>query len=357
MTASRRNRAHFDRAVRCGRVHAFHRGADNFWGLITCGLVALWALVTMIPVMDGNWRLKAGFVAVSFAAAFVALWPTLRGRHERQAQVPLVLQGPHSLRHRPGGSTSGAACGSSTRSRSRRRSATSATTSPTTCAQELATIYQMHTGEGLVTRDEIAKLEDKVHVSNPKEEPQIVRVTFKDPADINKLDDRYQKRFATELIQQRGPGANVITYKIRTEVETSIRDKAVSQAKDTINKRVDELGLREASVTTRDEDIIIEVPGENKAAFEEIKDIIRRTARLEFKMVDVVGQRDFFSKYKEADNCKAGDANCLPPSQGFAIFEAGHEPDGVPGAHHASRRRSFTFSVRKKRRSSNATSD
>jgi hypothetical protein len=32
-------------------------------------------------------------------------------------------------------------------------------------------------------------------------------------------------------------------------------------------RTIDELGLREASVTTRDEDIIVEVPGENKAAF------------------------------------------------------------------------------------------
>ncbi len=308
--------------------YAFHRGADNFWGVITCGLVAIWALVSMLPVMDSTWRLKLGFVIVTFAAAFVALWPTLDSVTSGKLKCPWYFKDHIHFAIAPGLDLRGGLrlvytveVEEAIRDKRDRYA--------DDMRQELATTYQMHSGEGQVTRDELTKLDDKVHVSNPSAEPSIVRVTFKDVADINKLDERYQKRFAQELIQSRGPGANVVTYKIRTEVETAIRDKAVSQAKDTINKRVDELGLREASVTTRDEDIVIEVPGENKAAFEEIKDIIRRTARLEFKMVDVVGQRDFFSKYKEADNCRAGDTNCLPANQGFAIFEA-DEPDG-PG--------------------------
>ena len=58
-------------------AYAFHRGADNFWGVVTCGLIAVWALFSMLPVMDSGWRLKVGFVAVTFCAGFVALWPTL----------------------------------------------------------------------------------------------------------------------------------------------------------------------------------------------------------------------------------------------------------------------------------------
>ncbi len=325
MNSSRRN-ALIVIALCAAGAYAFHRGADNFWGVITCGLVAVWALFSMLPVMDSTWRLKVGFVAVTACAAFIALWPTLDNVTDGKLKCPWYVRSHITFGIAPGLDLRGGLrlvytveVEEAIRDKTLRYA--------DDMRQELATIYGFHSGEGLVTRDELNKLEDKVHVSSP--ENNIVRVTFKDPADISKLDERYQKRFATELIQQRGPGENVITFKIRTEVETSIRDKAVSQAKDTVNKRVDELGLREASVTTRDEDIIVEVPGENKAAFEEIKDIIRRTARLEFKMVDVVGQRDFFSRYKEADNCKAGDSNCLPANQGFAIYES-DEPDG-PG--------------------------
>ena len=49
---------------------------------------------------------------------------------------------------------------------------------------------------------------------------------------------------------------------------------------------MDELGLREAAVSTRDEDIVIEVPGEDEKSFAHIRDIISQTARLEFKLLD-----------------------------------------------------------------------
>jgi len=48
----------------------------------------------------------------------------------------------------------------------------------------------------------------------------------------------------------------------------------------------------EAAVSTRDEDIIIEVPGEDEASFRNIRDIIGQTARLEFKLLD--DETDFF---------------------------------------------------------------
>ncbi len=307
-------------------AYAFHRGADNFWGVVSCGLIAVWALFSMLPVMDSAWRLKVGFVAVTFCAGFVALWPTLENATDGKLKCPWYFKSHITFGIAPGLDLRGGLrlvytveVEEAIRDKTLRYA--------DDMRSELATIYGAHSGEGMVTRDELNKLDDKVKVNSP--ENNIVRVTFKDKADISKLDERYQKRFATELIMSRGPGENVVTFKIRTEVETQIRDKAVNQAKDTINKRVDELGLREASVTTRDEDIIVEVPGENQAAFDKIKDTIRKTARLEFKMVDVVGQRDFFSKYKEADQCKSGDVNCLPANQGFAIYES-DEPDG-PG--------------------------
>ena len=52
------------------------------------------------------------------------------------------------------------------------------------------------------------------------------------------------------------------------------------------------MGLREASVSSREEDIIIEVPGQDEESFKEIRDIISQTARLEFKLLD--DDTDFF---------------------------------------------------------------
>ncbi|HSQ66721.1 MAG TPA: protein translocase subunit SecD [Polyangiaceae bacterium] len=325
MTSSRRN-ALILIAVAIAGAYAFHRGADNFWGVVVCGLVVVWALFSMLPVMDSTWRLKVGFVAVTFVAGFIALWPTLDTATDGKLKCPSYVRNHITFGIAPGLDLRGGlrlvyTVEVEEAIRDKRDNYAN------DMRNELATIYGFHSGEGLVTRDQLAKLDEKVHVSMP--ESNTIRLKFTDPNDVNKLDERYQKKFATELSMQRGPGEGAVTFKIRTEVESSIREKAVSQAKDTVNKRVDELGLREASVTTRDEDIIVEVPGENQAAFDEIKDIIRRTARLEFKMVDEAGARDFFGRYKEADDCKPGDPYCLPPNQGFAVYDE-DAPDG-PG--------------------------
>jgi preprotein translocase subunit SecD len=108
-----------------------------------------------------------------------------------------------------------------------------------------------------------------------------------------------------------------VSFKVLNEVEGALRDRAVAQAKKTIENRIDELGLREAAVSTRDEDIIIEVPGEDESTFNDIKDTIARTARLEFKMCD--DEANFFEKL---------DPKSLP--QGIAIVHE-HAPIG-PGA-------------------------
>ena len=65
------------------------------------------------------------------------------------------------------------------------------------------------------------------------------------------------------------------------------------------------LGLRPLREMERSAELIAagnlteRVPGENEKTFNDIKEIIRRTARLEFKMVDDVG--DFFGKIKDEE--------------------------------------------------------
>jgi preprotein translocase subunit SecD len=79
---------------------------------------------------------------------------------------------------------------------------------------------------------------------------------------------------------------------MKSQSETAIRERAVGQAREIILRRVDELGLREAAVSTRDEDIIVEVPGEDQKAFDSIREIISQTARLEFKLL--ADDEDYF---------------------------------------------------------------
>jgi preprotein translocase subunit SecD len=288
MTTSQRNSL-IVAAASAGGGYLFYR-ADNFWGLVVMGLTVVWALIAALPIMDSGWRLKVGFVAAILFGSLVSLWPTFEqlshGRIKAPAYVKeritfgvvkgLDLQGGMRLVYTV--EVEEALRDKADKFADEMR-------------QELATALKIHTGEGLLKREELSQLDEKVHIYRP--ETAVLLIKFKDPADVKLVDDRFQKKFANELAQIKGKEGEVV-FKIRAEVETQTRDRAVAQAKDTVNRRVDELGLREPSITTRDEDIIIEVPGSNEAQFKEIEEIIAKTARLEFKMVD--DEADFFGK-------------------------------------------------------------
>jgi preprotein translocase subunit SecD len=315
---------------------------DNFWGLLVAVLVVLWAGVMLLPVMDDSWRLKVGFVAAIFVGACVALWPTVDGVLP-SADAPLAGL--------PGWLTPVAAAARAVGSRLHcpayiKDNVTFAIAPGLDLSgglrlvytvevdeairdkrdhfademrQELATSFGFHSGEGRVTREELSKLDAKLRVAQP--ETAIIRLKFTDKSDKSKVDDRFAKKFLSELSETPGPADDEITFRIRADVESQIRDRAVAQAKDTVSRRVDELGLREASVTTRDEDIIVEVPGSNEESFREIKDTIRRTARLEFKMVDDSGSEKVFG----APALKPDD---LPEGDGMASYQE-VAPDGL----------------------------
>ena len=83
-------------------------------------------------------------------------------------------------------------------------------------------------------------------------------------------------------IDSRDEAKGVVTLSVRPEVVERWRDTAVEQAKKTISNRIDTLGLREATVIGRESDLIVEIPGADESAFERIKNIISKTARLDF---------------------------------------------------------------------------
>jgi preprotein translocase subunit SecD len=296
---------------------------DNFWGLVTCALGFCWAACGLVPAMDGPWRLKFGFVVAVFLGSLIALWPTLHNMSGGKLPLPNYIRDRVTFAIAPGLDLRGGmrlvyTVEVDEAIRDKRDHFADE------MRQELATSFGFHSGEGRVAREELSRLEEKVHVAQP--ETALIRLRFKDKNDKSKVDDRFARKFLGELAQTPGPGEDEITFKIRADVESQIRERAVAQAKDTVSRRVDELGLREAAVTTRDEDIIVEVPGTDEQSFREIKDIIRRTARLEFKMVDDGGSEKVFGP----PTLKADD---LPEGEGIAQYTEG-APDGLDGNGH-----------------------
>ncbi|MEO8704855.1 MAG: protein translocase subunit SecD [Kofleriaceae bacterium] len=80
------------------------------------------------------------------------------------------------------------------------------------------------------------------------------------------------------------PGA--VCFKVATAYAESIKKSALENAVNTIRERVDEKGVAEPSVVQKDEQIIVELPGLAKEDTAETRDLIARTAKLEFKVVD-----------------------------------------------------------------------
>jgi preprotein translocase subunit SecD len=159
--------------------------------------------------------------------------------------------------------------------------------------QRLANQMGLHSGDTPLSQDDQNKLAQRVTFERPEHNKILVK--FAADADVGQaLAESFQSPIREELIMYRPGDPKVVGFKVRTEVEAAIRERAVGQAKKTVENRVDELGLREASVTTRDEDIIIEVPGEDDKVFAEIEQIVSQTARLEFKMCD--DEANFFGK-------------------------------------------------------------
>ncbi len=84
----------------------------------------------------------------------------------------------------------------------------------------------------------------------------------------------------------RNSGAGFYTFKIKPNIANQLREEAVTQALQTIERRVNELGVAEPVVARhggRDR-ILVQLPGVSEV--QRAKEIIRSTAQLQFRLVE-----------------------------------------------------------------------
>ena len=94
-------------------------------------------------------------------------------------------------------------------------------------------------------------------------------------------DDQLSASYNREAV-----GAGTYTYRMRAPIETSLRDESVRQALQTIERRVNELGVAEpivAPYSVGGHQILVQLPGVSNV--ERAKEIIHSTALLELKLV------------------------------------------------------------------------
>ncbi len=81
-------------------------------------------------------------------------------------------------------------------------------------------------------------------------------------------------------------GPNAICFRVSSSYADGIKKSALSNAVSTIRERINEKGVAEPSVVEKGDQILVELPGLDDEVISQTRDIIARTAKLEFKVVD-----------------------------------------------------------------------
>jgi preprotein translocase subunit SecD len=269
---------------------------DAFWPMVVLGVLALTSTFAAVQAVDLSWRMRAALNLAVVTFGFLALWPTLDGMSGGRFPCPAYVKQHVGFRLVSGLDLRGGL-----------RLVYTVDVEEAVKDKrdhyyedmrvELTRVFGLHQGDDRPTEDKYVKLREKAELEAPRRPADVIRLRLKPGADTSKIDERFLERFRAELSYTRSQDGRDYEFRMRSSVESGIRERAVGQASDIIHRRIDELGLREAAVSTRDEDIIVEVPGEDEKGFATIRNIISQTARLEFKLLD--DETDFFKQVRE----------------------------------------------------------
>ena len=133
------------------------------------------------------------------------------------------------------------------------------------------------------------KLKQKPVVKTPLFPLGSVLVTFPEPGVRAELVAEIKANFK-DFIEERDcakedpPGS--YCFQVSSEYAETVKKSALANAVNTIRERIDEKGVAEPSVVQKDDQIIVELPGLDAEKKQQTRDIIARTAKLEFKVVD-----------------------------------------------------------------------
>lgn len=123
------------------------------------------------------------------------------------------------------------------------------------------------------------------------------------------------------LFNRSSSAGGVYSFTMRPNIAVQLREEAVSQALQTIERRVNELGVAEPIVArySGDDQILVQLPGVTDV--QRAKDIIRSTAILELKLVEQ-------GPFADEAQAKQAYANNIPPDLEIV---PGSSEGGAPG--------------------------
>ena len=104
---------------------------------------------------------------------------------------------------------------------------------------ELAKLYGVRKGDERPTEQELEALRKLVEVDAPRNATDTVVFRVKEGADPSKIDARFLQNFSGDMSYSRSGDQRTLTFRLREKAKSSIRDRAVGQAREIILRRVD----------------------------------------------------------------------------------------------------------------------
>ena len=130
-------------------------------------------------------------------------------------------------------------------------------------------------------------------VSNPLEPRGAVTLYVDDPANKDQMkkfiDETYKEVVVFrddcgDIAAENVPKA--LCFRVAPDYADGIKKSALEQAILTIRERINERGVAEPSVVSKGDQIIVELPGLDKDQIKNVKQLIKQSAKLEFKIVE-----------------------------------------------------------------------
>ncbi|MBL4633198.1 MAG: protein translocase subunit SecD [Kofleriaceae bacterium] len=133
-------------------------------------------------------------------------------------------------------------------------------------------------------------------VTTPTEPVGAVSVVLDDAKDVDQIKNRVQRDY-DEIISMRdcpdgAEQAKSVCFRVSSDYAEGIKESALTQAIETVRERIAEAGNSDPSVVAKGDQIIVELPGVDDEEISRVKDLIERTAKLEFKIVDEAEKND-----------------------------------------------------------------
>ncbi len=181
--------------------------------------------------------------------------------------------------------------------------------------KEIADRQSGSLGDRLKTKSVIL-VDNKVRTDGvPGDDPRIViRFTAGQKKDVGEL---LSKEFPNLRITEDKP--DWYELGLSNDYRNDIREKTVNQSIEVIRNRIDEFGVAEPQISSQGNDrVVVELPGIKDV--DRAKDLIGRTAKLEFKMVDEDGSRnvmvsDLIAQIEKEKNLKYEEGGALKFSE------------------------------------------